>query len=308
MILLCGIPTEPPLQLVQRALEEIGTPYVVFNQRHFETAEMFFELRNGLAGGVLTMESERYALEEVTGVYSRFMDYTALPEYKAAAADASKRRHCAALHETLTRWCEVSPAQIVNRVGPMGSNSSKPYQAQLIRRVGLEVPETLITNDPEKVKEFRNRHGRIIYKSLSGVRSIVQTFEDSDLERLDSIRWCPTQFQEYLEGVDVRVHVVGNECFATLINSTATDYRYAQDQVGESAELIAVELGDELAEKCVDLTADLGLAFSGIDLMLTPDDRVYCFEVNPCPGYSYYEANTGQPISTAVARYLMSEN
>jgi hypothetical protein len=31
---------------------------------------------------------------------------------------------------------------------------------------------------------------------------------------------------------------------------------------------------------------------------------VYCFEVNPSPGFSYYEANAGQPISTAVAEYL----
>jgi hypothetical protein len=31
---------------------------------------------------------------------------------------------------------------------------------------------------------------------------------------------------------------------------------------------------------------------------------VFCFEVNPSPGYSYFEANTGQPIARAVARYL----
>jgi hypothetical protein len=33
--------------------------------------------------------------------------------------------------------------------------------------------------------------------------------------------------------------------------------------------------------------------------------RVYCFEVNPNPGFSYFEAQTGQPIAQAVARYLM---
>jgi len=37
-----------------------------------------------------------------------------------------------------------------------------------------------------------------------------------------------------------------------------------------------------------------------------PNDEVYCFEVNPCPGFSYYEANTSQPISAAVARRLAS--
>jgi glutathione synthase/RimK-type ligase-like ATP-grasp enzyme len=68
-----------------------------------------------------------------------------------------------------------------------------------------------------------------------------------------------------------------------------------------------VELSDELAEMCVRLAEGLGLAFTGIDLKITPDNRVYCFEVNPSPAFSYYEANTGQPIARAVAEYLAGE-
>jgi len=37
---------------------------------------------------------------------------------------------------------------------------------------------------------------------------------------------------------------------------------------------------------------------------VTPDREVYCFEVNPCPAFSYFEANTGQPIADAVAKHL----
>ena len=39
-------------------------------------------------------------------------------------------------------------------------------------------------------------------------------------------------------------------------------------------------------------------------LKITPDNQVYCFEVNPSPGFSYFEAHTEQPIANAVARYL----
>jgi hypothetical protein len=45
-----------------------------------------------------------------------------------------------------------------------------------------------------------------------------------------------------------------------------------------------------------------------IDLRIGPDGEVTCFEVNPSPGYSYYEANTGQPIASSLARYLMYES
>jgi glutathione synthase/RimK-type ligase-like ATP-grasp enzyme len=46
------------------------------------------------------------------------------------------------------------------------------------------------------------------------------------------------------------------------------------------------------------------LPFAGIDLKITRSGVVYCFEVNPCPGFSYYQASTGQPIATAVSEYL----
>jgi glutathione synthase/RimK-type ligase-like ATP-grasp enzyme len=102
----------------------------------------------------------------------------------------------------------------------------------------------------------------------------------------------------------VRVHVVGDKAFATEVTSAATDYRYASQQVGDAAELKPIELSAELEARCTRLARALGLAFAGIDLRFTPDQRVVCFEVNPCPGFSYYEANTGQPIADAVASLL----
>jgi glutathione synthase/RimK-type ligase-like ATP-grasp enzyme len=162
----------------------------------------------------------------------------------------------------------------------------------------------LVTNDPALVHNFLGRCGRVIYKSISGVRSIVQTLGEQDLRRLERIRWCPTQFQEFVEGCDVRVHVVGEAVFATLIRTEATDYRYARQQVNAPARLVEVDISDEVAGRCVALTKGLGLEFAGIDLKVTPDKRVYCFEVNPSPAFSYYEAHTDQPISMAVARHL----
>ena len=166
----------------------------------------------------------------------------------------------------------MADGKIVNRSDPQGSNGSKPYQAQLIARYGLRVPETLITNDPEAVLAFRDKHGAIIYKSISGVRSIVKELDDEDVARLDDIRWCPVQFQALVPGTDVRVHVIDQDVHATEIISDATDYRYARRSGGSTA-LRATKLRDDLAEQCVALTAGLGLAFAGIDLRLGPDGR-----------------------------------
>lgn len=304
MILLCGIPSESPLALVGQALDQIDAPYLWFNQRHFSDSALSFDIDDRGVTGWLEIDGRGVPLESVRGIYSRLMDHAKLPELRGEPADSPARKRCNALHDALVRWMEISPARVVNRVAPMGSNSSKPYQAQLIRQYGFEVPASLITTDPHAVLEFRDEYKKIIYKSISGVRSIVQTFDDCDVGRLSALRWCPTQFQQYVPGTDVRVHVVDDEVHATRIESEAVDYRYARAQVGEAARLSAMELPDDVAQNCIALTRGLGLVFSGIDLKFTPDGRVFCFEVNPCPGFSYFELNSGQPIALAVARHL----
>jgi glutathione synthase/RimK-type ligase-like ATP-grasp enzyme len=73
------------------------------------------------------------------------------------------------------------------------------------------------------------------------------------------------------------------------------------------ADLEVCDLPWETAERCVAVSEALELPLAGIDLKITPDGDVFCFEVNPCPGFSYYEANTAQPIAMAIAEYLSKE-
>jgi hypothetical protein len=44
---------------------------------------------------------------------------------------------------------------------------------------------------------------------------------------LERLKWCPTQFQQYVSGVDYRVHVVGDDIHTTCISAADDDYRYA---------------------------------------------------------------------------------
>lgn len=303
MILICGIPTEAPVERVCTALDELAIPFLFFNQRRFAEMGCCFEITHEGVTGILQIDKMEYPLEEIHGVYTRLMDDQILPELRELPVSHPLRIHCRSLHETIIRWLEITPARVVNRTCPMGSNSSKPYQMQLIQQYGFAVPETLVTNNPELVKEFHKQHDRVIYKSISSVRSIVHRLKVEDYPRLDRIRWCPTLFQVFIEGINVRVHVVDQQVFATRIQTEATDYRYAQRQ-GSSVELDSVELDEELMERCVRLAHGLNLPFAGIDLKVTSQGEIYCFEVNPSPGFSYFEAATGQPISLAVARYL----
>ncbi|HWR00287.1 MAG TPA: hypothetical protein VN371_00350 [Chlorobaculum sp.] len=66
------------------------------------------------------------------------------------------------------------------------------------------------------------KKGRFICKSISGARSIVQELGPEDEERLESIRYCPMQFQARVDGFDVRVHVIGRQTIATKIVPNST--------------------------------------------------------------------------------------
>ena len=185
----------------------------------------------------------------------------------------------------------------------MASNHSKPYQSALIQAQGFDVPETLVTTDRDALEAFWEEHGQIFYKSISGVRSIVTRLTPSHRERFNDLSHCPTQFQRWISGNDFRVHVAGNDVFACKVTSSATDYRYPRGEE-ETPEIQPFELPVDLADRCRRLVASMSLVLAGIDLRRTPDGQWFCFEVNPSPGFTYYEQATGQPIADSIACLL----
>ena len=300
MILLWGLPGDEPLDNVAAALSERGCAVLLLDQRAALDQRIDVEI-DGRLRGTLHSGRSRIELDDVDALYTRVYDLQQLPAI--AAAEPGRRRQVEELHNTLWAWADDSDACIVNRPSAMASNGSKPYQAMLIEQHGFSIPETLITTDADAAAAFWERHGGIVYKSVSGVRSIVSRMQARDRARLPDVAWCPTQFQQWLPGRDYRVHVIGSRVFAVAIASEADDYRYAGSQ-GLNVELSACELPDEVKDAAIRLSAALDLVLAGIDLRRTPDGEWYCFEVNSSPCFTYYENHTGQPLSAAVADLL----
>jgi glutathione synthase/RimK-type ligase-like ATP-grasp enzyme len=297
MIVFYGYPDDAPLARAIEAARQREVAHSVIDQRHPDRYDLVLEVSDAGIGGHLGVAGAIVSLTDVGAVYAR-------PLTPVAVADPRGRERARVFEQAMLDWLDVAECRVVNPPSAMHSNASKPFQAQAIAAAGFLVPETLITSDPGTARAFWSRHGDVVFKSTSGIRSIVRTLDRQQAAHLERLRDLPTQFQELVPGTDVRVHVVGGRVFAAEVHSDAIDYRYARRD-GLGVDLAEVTLPADVAARCVALAAGLGLPFCGIDLRRRPDGGYVCFEVNPMPGYSYFESETGQAISDALVDYLM---
>ena len=300
MILLWGVPSDPPLAAVEAELSRRGAPCLFLDQRAAPQTTLRMKVGDGVTGALSVFE-QTVRLEDIRAVYPRPDELT---HFESVAQEA-RPGHAAALYAAIAIWLDLTPAFVLNRPAAMSLNASKPYQAALIKAAGLCTPPTLLTTDPDAAISFSDRHGTVIYKSISGMRSIVVRLGPDDERRLQNVTWCPTQFQRRIGGFEVRVHVVGDAVFASRVVSNADDYRYAS-QTGHDMDIISFELPPEVAALCRKVTAALGYVIAGIDLRCE-DGAWYCFEANPSPSFTFYEQRTGQPIAAAIADLLVDE-
>ncbi|HVZ38722.1 MAG TPA: RimK domain-containing protein ATP-grasp [Candidatus Kapabacteria bacterium] len=302
MILLWGLSGDDPFDCIAAELQRRGAGHVVVDQRNLHCVSI--EAADGDPGsGLLRTPEIEVRLESITAAYLRVYDVRTLLSMNSAEEGNGGLEHALRTERTLSSWCEQGTALVVNPPTAMSTNNSKPYQAMRIREF-FRVPSTLITTDREAAEDFCARFDAAIYKSVSGVRSIVERLKPEHRERFADLRWCPTQFQEYVPGVDYRVHVVGSDTFACRIETDADDYRYAGKQ-GARRTITPCTIPESIAGRAVAVSAALGLHLAGVDLRCTPDGDWFCFEVNPSPEFAFYASWTDQPIGDALATMLL---
>jgi len=185
----------------------------------------------------------------------------------------------------------------------------KIRQLQVARRIGLSIPETLITNDPQAAADFINRHepGSVVRKAFRNIQEApreTMVVRKQDLELIDSVRYTPVIFQRFIPArVDLRVTIVDGDIFAAAIESEPqyeADYRTGLG----SAKVLPYELPASVADQLIELMTAFNLHYGAIDLRVTPEGEYVFFEVNPAGEYMFISRRTGQPISAAVAAAL----
>lgn len=290
MILVYGQGDDPPIVRLVAALQTAGGHYQLLDIAALAQATLHLQIGPQGLAGELVVAGTRTTLADIRAVYARPLE--------PAMADPPEpaQKHALALHRQLVEWLDVAPARVVSRPAAMQAHTSKPLQAQRMGEAGFLVPPTLVTSDEAEVRAFRCTHGRVVCKSISGSRSIATELDDTWLSRMHRLAELPAQFQAHVPGVDVRVHVVGQQALAAATACAAT---------GATPQWVATTLPPAVAAQCVAMSQAMGLPLSGIALRLRPDGEYVCFEVNPMPAFSYFEAESGLPIAAVLAGLLM---
>ena len=237
---------------------------------------------------------ERHDLDPAASYYCRLIDLSALQDDTRAAA----RWH--GLVRGLFAWLDAVPGTVVNRPGAWSDNASKPLHEFTLQSHGLAVPESLTSSGRERLHAF-SAAGPTIVKTLSGVRATGRLVVPADFDTFVGGQG-PVHLQRYVAGSDVRVHVCGSRVHAEQIRSGAVDYRVDDDAVFTPYTLPA-----DLAEILIERTRTFGMEFAGWDFKRDAEGVHWCLEVNPMPGYDWYDRRAGGAISESLVGLLEGE-
>jgi hypothetical protein len=203
-------------------------------------------------------------------------------------------------------------AEWINDPGRDEAAGRKAWQLKLAAGIGLRIPRTCITNDPDRARAFAEEEGAAgtVYKAFSATERTwreTRVLRPEEVALLDAVRYAPVIFQEYIPAVvDLRVTIVGEDVFAAEIHSQTTEYKHDFRMAMHDAAIRSHTLPDAVVAKLQALMATLGLVYGALDLRLTPEGDYVFLEINPAGQWLFVEHHTGQPISDAIADALVA--
>ncbi len=190
----------------------------------------------------------------------------------------------------------------------------KVYQLRVAQELGLQIPRTLVSNDPNEVRAFVAARGAepTVYKSFSATEQEwreTRLLKPEELAGLDNVAYAPVIFQEYVPAdVDLRITMVGEAIFAAAIHSQESSYPVDFRMDMAQVRVEGVQLPAEVEAGLHALMNHLGLIYGAIDMRRTPDGRYVFLEVNPAGQWLFIEQRTDQPISATLAALLISRD
>ncbi|MDP1658469.1 MAG: hypothetical protein Q8L73_03855 [Methylotenera sp.] len=196
----------------------------------------------------------------------------------------------------------------------------KPLQLDIARKIGFNVPKTLMSNDPNHIVQFIKKIGGVVvFKTFNA--AVWETNTDNCFQSMstlitkeminDSASLCPAIYQEKVDKQsDIRVIVMGKQLFAINQDSLKADYVDSRlSRRMENPDISPVTLPEWVKSQCLQLMEYFGLVYGCIDLAIDKTGVYWFFEVNPNGQFlGYEEICPSLPLLDTFCEFLASSN
>ena len=303
------------IALVSQALKKRGATPVRLDSDLYPQALQVSTRLSGLGRHrQLKFGDQRIDLQTVKACwYRRFAAASHLPLDLGDTREACVAESRQTLYGTIAALdCfQLDPLRCVRRA------DHKEVQLEKALDFGLNIPATLISNDPQEALAFyRDNAGLVVTKTQTSFaiyrdqeEHVVFTSQvrEEHLQELGGLACAPMMFQEMLpKRLELRATVVGGRVFTAAVDSqklqgARVDWR--REGVALIDAWTPYQLPSEVEEGLLQLTAHLGLNYGAADFIVTPEGQHVFLEVNA--GGEWFWLQRVLPIAEAIADLLI---
>ncbi|WP_367607606.1 hypothetical protein [Legionella sp. W05-934-2] len=182
----------------------------------------------------------------------------------------------------------------VNPIASTYKTRSKITQLKIAQQCGFKLPETLVSNSPEHIKQFITQtiYATTIYKPFAphywhepeGIRLLyTDKISLPDLPSDAMLQMSPGIYQRYVEKkFELRVTCFGSHISAVKIDSQShalgiTDWRKIP---GHELSIQPFELPPAIIHKIIRFMKKAGVVFGCFDFIVTPEHDIVFLELN----------------------------
>lgn len=281
-LLIVGGDADPNISALLAAAERSGVSY----QKLLVGKSSHPSLTWDIGNGKLLLDDEPF---ECSAAFVRPDVFTALND-----GHASSQYRATAWHTAVMGWVAAHPEVFIFNRRNLNQVTNKPLVLKLAQDCGLAVPQTLITNDRERLASLQSG----VVKPINGggyCEPLADALERTPVK--DGRTAAPAIVQQRLVPPEVRVYAIGDRYFAFNVISPELDYRSTQN-----CRVEPTEVPIELVEGFGALLAMLGLDFAAADFKTCADTgRLLFLEVNNGPMFAAFDrAANGELCRTMV--------
>lgn len=296
MILIIGSQEETHSAHVYNALKNKNIEVEYFDSRQYPQNIILSYSEN--TDGYLIINNRKIDIKDIQGMYWRWFYGV---QYKVYEDEFVSRMVFRERESALNSFLCSLDCNLINSYEAIEMHKTKAYQLNRLKKGGIRIPKTLITNDKDALIDFYEKNNRnVIYKPVRG-GAMTQKLTDNDLseERLKELKESPVQLQECIDGVDIRVFAIGENVYPAEIRANTIDFRN-----DKQAEICPVDIPDDTKADCIKALNSLKLKYSGIDVKRTKNNEYVFIEANPAPMFIYFEKMTKYPITEELIKLL----